>query len=156
MRIVVCDDEILARRVLASIITEAGHEVVAQVATGCDAVEAVKTYQPDVVLIDIYMPEKDGINCAHEINQLENPPAIIFVTASDQHAIKAFQANVIGYVLKPANKDELLQALNKATRLNAAQLNNLKDTTETTKTLSRRHVAARTHRGVEMIALDNI
>lgn len=156
MRIVVCDDEPLARERLVRIVREAGHEVVAQATTGIEAIRAVKEYQPDVILLDIRMPEMDGIRCSKEINMLEHPPAIVFVTAYDHYAIAAFQAHAIGYLLKPANKDELLDVLTKATTLNTAQLNEIRKLEDPTAKPSRQHIAARTHRGVELIALNDI
>ena len=109
MRIVVCDDEPLARERLVRIVQESGHQVVAQATTGAEAIIAVKTQQPDIILLDIRMPEMDGVRCAQELAKLEHPPAIIFVTAYDHYAIAALKANAIGYLLKPANKDELLE-----------------------------------------------
>ena len=84
MRIVVCDDEPLARERLVRIVKESGHEVVAQAKTGIEAIIAVKSEQPDIILLDIRMPEMDGVECAQELATLNHPPAIIFVTAYDQ------------------------------------------------------------------------
>ncbi|WP_201615553.1 LytR/AlgR family response regulator transcription factor [Psychrobacter urativorans] len=156
MRIVVCDDEPLARERLVRIVQESGHEVVAQATTGAEAIIAVKTQQPDVILLDIRMPEMDGVRCATALNELEHPPAIIFVTAYDHYAIAAFKANAVGYLLKPANKDELLEALGKAKSLNAAQLNEIRKLEDPTARPIREHIAARTHRGVELIKLTDI
>ncbi|MFZ2552885.1 LytR/AlgR family response regulator transcription factor [Psychrobacter urativorans] len=156
MRIVVCDDEPLARERLVRIVQESGHQVVAQATTGKEAINAVKEQQPDVILLDIRMPEMDGVNCAQGLNKLQHPPAIIFVTAYDHYAIIAFKANAIGYLLKPANKDELLEALSKAKNLNAAQLNEIRKLEDPTARPIREHIAARTHRGVELIKLEDI
>lgn len=156
MRIVVCDDEPLARERLARIVQESGHQVVAQVTTGAEAIVAVKTQQPDIILLDIRMPEMDGVRCAQALNELEHPPAIIFVTAYDHYAIAALKANAIGYLLKPANKDELLEALKKAKNPNAAQLNEIRKLEDPTARPIREHIAARTHRGVELIKLTDI
>ncbi|WP_201593852.1 LytR/AlgR family response regulator transcription factor [Psychrobacter fulvigenes] len=156
MRIVVCDDEPLARERLVRIVQESGYEVVAQATTGAEAVTAVKLKQPDVILLDIRMPEMDGVRCAQLLNELEHPPAIIFVTAYDHYAITAFKANAIGYLLKPANKDELLDALSKAKNLNAAQLNQIRKLEDPTARPVREHISARTHRGVELIKLKDI
>lgn len=156
MRIVVCDDEPLARERLARIVQESGHQVVAQATTGAEAIIAVKTQQPDIILLDIRMPEMDGVRCAQALNELKHPPAIIFVTAYDHYAIAALKANAIGYLLKPANKDELLEALNKAKNLNAAQLNEIRKLEDPTARPIREHIAARTHRGVELIKLTDI
>lgn len=156
MRIVVCDDEPLARERLTRIVREAGHEVVAQAMTGVEALTAAKTHNPDVVLLDIRMPEMDGIRCAMELNKFDNPPAVIFVTAYDHYAITAFKAHAIGYLLKPANKDELLNALKSASSLNSAQLNHIRQLEDPTAQPLRQHIAARTHRGVELIPIENI
>lgn len=156
MRIVICDDELLARERLIRIVQESGYEVVAQATTGAEAVTAVKLQQPDVILLDIRMPEMDGVRCAQLLNELEHPPAIIFVTAYDHYAITAFKANAIGYLLKPANKDELLDALSKAKNLNAAQLNQIRKLEDPTARPVREHISARTHRGVELIKLKDI
>ncbi len=89
MRIVVCDDEPLARERLTRIVRELGHDVVAQARTGLEAIAAVKKYSPNIIFLDIRMPEMDGIHCAEILNKNENPPAIIFVTAYDHYAINA-------------------------------------------------------------------
>lgn len=156
MRIVVCDDEPLARARLVRIVQELGHQVVAQATTGAEAIIAIKTEHPDVILLDIRMPEMDGVRCAQEINRFEYPPAVIFVTAYDHYAIAAFKAHAIGYILKPANKDELLDALNNAKSLNAAQLNEIRKLEDPTARPLREYIAARTHRGVELIRLKDI
>lgn len=156
MRVVVCDDEPLARERLTRIVKEEGHEVVAQATTGLEAIQAVKQTHPDVILLDIRMPEMDGIRAAKELNELDNPPAIIFVTAYDHYAIAAFKAHAIGYLLKPANREELSQVLNRASTLNSAQLNEIRRLEDPTATNMRQHIAARTHRGVELIPLEHI
>jgi two-component system response regulator AlgR len=156
MRIVVCDDEPLARERLTRIVLESGHEVVAQATTGAEAVIAVKVQQPDIILLDIRMPEMDGVLCAQALNELEHPPAIIFVTAYDHYAIAAFKTNAIGYLLKPVNKNELAEALSKAKSLNKAQLNGIRELEDPTASPLREHIAARTHRGFELIRLKDI
>ncbi|ELA09577.1 LytR/AlgR family transcriptional regulator [Moraxella macacae 0408225] len=156
MRVIVCDDEPLARERLTRIVKEEGHEVVAQAATGIEAIIRAKETSPDIVLLDIRMPEMDGIRCAKELNELAQPPAIIFVTAYDHYAISAFKANAIGYLLKPTNKEELIDALSRASTLNNAQLNEIRRLENPTAQLSRQHIAARTHRGIELIPLSDI
>ena len=156
MRIVVCDDEPLARERLVRIVQKSGHEVVAQAKTGIEAIVAVASQQPDIILLDIRMPDMDGVECAQELAKLQHPPAIIFVTDYDHYAIAALKANAIGYLLKPANKDELLEALQKATNLNAAQLNEIRKLEHPTLRSVREYIVARTHRGVELINLKDI
>lgn len=156
MRVVVCDDEPLARERLIRIVKEEGHEVVDHATTGLEAIACVKQTQPDVILLDIRMPEMDGINCAKQLNELDNPPAVVFVTAYDHYAIAAFKAQAIGYLLKPANKEELVAALSRASTLNSAQLNELRRLEDPTAQPTRQHIAARTHRGVQLIPLSEI
>lgn len=156
MQVVVCDDEPLARERLVRIVKEAGHEVVAQAMTGLEAIAAVKEHQPDVILLDIRMPEMDGVRCAKELNEMPQPPAIIFVTAYDHYAIAAFQSHAIGYLLKPASKEELIDALNKANQLNAAQLNELRKLENPDTLPVRQHIAVRTHRGVNLVPIKEV
>jgi two-component system response regulator AlgR len=138
-------------------VIEAGHQVVGQSSNGVDALAKVDELHPDVLLLDVRMPEMDGIQCAEVLTELDHPPAIIFVTASDQHAIEAFKNQAVGYLLKPVNRDDLSAALTRASRLNAAQLNHLRAANEVEpKPLARQHITARTHRGMELIPLDSI
>ncbi|RYZ78693.1 MAG: response regulator transcription factor [Moraxellaceae bacterium] len=159
MNILVCDDEPLARERLTRMVKAAGHDVVAQAANGIQALEQVRLHQPDVVLLDIRMPEMNGIQCAQALLDLDVPPAVIFVTAFDQHAIDAFNTQAIGYLLKPVNQQQLEMALKRASKLNSAQLNSLQvqsDTGEAKHRPARKHIAARTHRGVELIPIESI
>lgn len=156
MRVVICDDEPLARERLKRIMQEEGHEVVGEGATGLEGIEQVKATHPDVILLDIRMPKMDGIRCAKELSELDNPPAIIFVTAYDHYAIAAFKAHAIGYLLKPANREELNEAMARAAVLNTAQLSEMRRLEERVAQPSRQHIAARTHRGIELIALSDI
>jgi len=156
MKILVCDDEPLARERLSRMVQEAGHTVVAQAINGVDALEKVRQYQPDILFLDVRMPEMDGIRCAEALSCLENPPAVIFVTAFDQHAIDAFRTQAIGYLLKPVNRNDLAEVLGRAGRLNAAQVNHLREIESPNSRPMRNHIAARTHRGMELIPVDSI
>ncbi|ONG38763.1 DNA-binding response regulator [Alkanindiges hydrocarboniclasticus] len=159
MNILVCDDEPLARERLSRMVKVAGHEVVAQAANGFQALEQVRLHRPDVVLLDIRMPEMNGIQCAQALLDLEVPPAVIFVTAFDQHAIDAFNTQAIGYLLKPISQQQLENALKRASKLNSAQLKSLQQHAtagDSDDRPARKHIAARTHRGVELIPIENI
>lgn len=79
MDILICDDEPLAVERLSRLVTQLGHEVVATASYGLEAIEMVKFYEPDVILLDIQMPEMDGLTCAQYLRQLDPMPAIIFV-----------------------------------------------------------------------------
>jgi two-component system response regulator AlgR len=159
MNILVCDDEPLARERMSRMVKAAGHEVVAQASNGIQALEQVRLHRPDVVLMDIRMPEMNGIQCAQALLDLDVPPAVIFVTAFDQHAIDAFNTQAIGYLLKPINQQQLENALKRASKLNSAQLNSLQQQAkdgELQDRPARKHIAARTHRGVELIPIESI
>ncbi len=123
MKILIVDDEPLARERLAKQISElADFEVAAAVENGKLALEFIERASPEIVLFDIRMPVMDGLEAARHLSSFENPPAIIFTTAYDQHALEAFEASAIDYLLKPVRKERLATALSKAKRLNMAQL----------------------------------
>jgi two-component system response regulator AlgR len=123
MKILIADDEKLARLRLMSLITECGEtlQVVAEAKNGLEAVQKWKQTQADVLLLDIRMPEMDGLQVAQALLKLENPPAVIFTTAYDSYALQAFEANALDYLLKPIRKDRLLAALQKAQIFKQAQ-----------------------------------
>jgi two-component system response regulator AlgR len=84
------------------------------------------------VLLDIRMPGMDGLEAAQHLTRLSTPPAVIFTTAYDEHALAAFDANAIDYLLKPIRANRLRQALEKALRLKATQMNGLEELSSTT------------------------
>jgi two-component system LytT family response regulator len=114
IRVVVVDDEELARQLLREYLEADGRvEIVAECANGFEAVKAILEHKPDLVFLDIQMPKLDGF----EVLELIDPGvAVIFVTAYDQYALKAFEANAVDYLLKPFGEDRLWKALDKARR----------------------------------------
>jgi DNA-binding LytR/AlgR family response regulator len=111
MRVLVADDEAPARGKLQRWLSEqADIEVVAESEDGLRAAEAIERLKPDVVFLDIQMPGLSGLEVAAQLEQ-ETAPLIVFVTAFDEHAIKAFELNAIDYLLKPYDKDRLLKTL---------------------------------------------
>jgi len=112
LRVVVVDDEELARRLLVEQLEDDPElQVVAECANGFEAVKAVAEAKPDLLFLDIQMPKLDGF----EVLQLLQPlPAVIFVTAYDQYAIRAFEVNAVDYLLKPFPPERLRSALDKA------------------------------------------
>jgi len=107
---IIADDEPLLRRHLDKSLAEVWPEleVIAKVADGEQALQAIKHNQPDIVFLDIRMPVLDGMTLAQKLNQLANPPLIVFVTAYDDYAIKAFEQNAAYYLLKPISDERLL------------------------------------------------
>lgn len=160
MKVLVCDDESLARDRLVRMLRDAANcEVVGEAENGLEALSKVATLAPDVILLDIRMPVMDGIACAEELARLPNPPAVIFITAFDEHALAAFQVEAIGYLLKPVRRDQLNEALSRATRVNRAQLQHIREQANDDgkpATATRNHITARTHRGLELVPLDEI
>lgn len=123
MRVLIADDEQPARQRLHDLLGEidAPIEIVAEVGDGQSAVDAARSQAVDVALLDIRMPGLDGIAAALQLAQLQPAPAVVFVTAYDEHALAAFDANAIGYLLKPIRLQRLRDALHKAAMLSRAQ-----------------------------------
>lgn len=117
LSVVIVDDEAPARArlrdLLSDIAGEVPNEVVAEAANGRLAVEAIEEHPADVVLVDIRMPEMDGIELARHLSRLEKPPAVIFVTAYDSYAVEAFELNAVDYLVKPVRAQRLTAALQK-------------------------------------------
>jgi two-component system, LytTR family, response regulator AlgR len=124
-RIVIADDEALARRRLVALLGECQDEfpnqVVAEAATGEDAIRAVAESGGDLVLLDIHMPVMDGLAAARQLARLPAAPAIIFLTAYDQHAVEAFEIGALDYLLKPVRLERLRLSLQRARRLTPEQ-----------------------------------
>ena len=131
--------------------------MVATATHGQQAIDMVQFYEPDVVLLDIQMPEMDGLSCAQHLRQLEPMPAIIFCTAYDEHALDAFKSHAEGYLLKPVMQQELQQVLDHLTKLTQAQMSTLKQKEDMNEFNIKRHqIVAKTYRGVELVPVENI
>jgi len=116
-RILVADDEAPARSRLRDLLDEIRDRfplaIVDEARTGKEVLATVNREKVDVVLLDIRMPEMDGMEAARHLAGMSQPPAIIFTTAFDTYAIKAFEVNAIDYLLKPIRAERLLAALGK-------------------------------------------
>lgn len=112
LRVIVVDDEALARALLRELLAaHADIEIIAECGNGFEAVKAVTEKKPDLILLDIQMPKLDGFDVL-ELIGTEVP--VIFVTAYDQYAIKAFQVHAVDYLLKPFGAERLAEALARA------------------------------------------
>ena len=122
MRVVIADDEALARDRLKRFLKDIpGSEVVGEAAEGSRAIELCQEQQPDVVLLDIRMPGMDGLEAARHLITLAEPPAIIFTTAYDAYAIKAFELHAIDYLLKPLDPIAVRDTIRRVVRSGGQQ-----------------------------------
>ena len=114
---IIIDDEALARdRVRAFLSSDPDVSILAEADNGLVALEAIRRHRPDVIFLDIQMPEMDGFSLLAELSPSEMP-IIIFTTAYDEYAIKAFDFHALDYLLKPFSKERFLTALERAKEL---------------------------------------
>ena len=113
-RVLIVDDEPLARERLRRLLeSEPSCELIGECGDGASAVAAIRSTSPDLVFLDVQMPELDGFEVLEKLG-FDKLPAVIFVTAYDQFALKAFEVHAVDYLLKPINPDRLKQALQRA------------------------------------------
>ena len=111
----IVDDEQLAREELAYLLRELEVEVVAQGKNGVEAVNLVREFSPDLLFLDVQMPGLDGFGAIKKLVERKVPlPQVIFATAFDQYAVKAFEVNAVDYLLKPFDKKRVAQAVDRA------------------------------------------
>jgi two-component system LytT family response regulator len=111
LRALIVDDEALARqRIRQLMVDEAGFEVIGEASNGMEAVTLIESLRPDLVFLDIQMPLLDGFGVIDAIGA-ENMPATLFVTAYNEHAVKAFEVHAIDYLLKPFDRDRFKRSL---------------------------------------------
>ena len=114
VRVLIADDEAPARAKLRRLLAaESDVDVVAEAANGADAAEAIGALRPDLVLLDIQMPGVDGFGAIDRVG-LDAMPYTVFVTAYDEHAVRAFAVNALDYLLKPVAPSRLRVAMNRA------------------------------------------
>lgn len=142
LRVVVAEDESLIRLDLVEMLEAGGYDVVTAVGDGEAAVAAVTEHQPDLALLDVKMPRKDGISAAEEIAASGLTPVVLLTAFSDRHLVeRATDAGVMGYVVKPFTWNDLGPALSVAAR-RGADLRDLRDQlrTMTSKLESRKQL----------------
>lgn len=111
MKIIIIDDEPLARGIVKEFLTtHTDLELAAECADGFEGIKAIQQYQPDLIFLDIQMPKINGFEM---LELIENPPQVIFTTAFDEFAIKAFESNAVDYLLKPFSKERFEKAIQK-------------------------------------------
>jgi two-component system LytT family response regulator len=115
MRVLIVDDEPIARRRLSRLLKmEEDVEVVDEVGSGSDALAAIKERKPDLVFLDVQMPDMDGFGVVSALGGETSMPAIVFVTAYNEYAVKAFDVNAVDYLLKPFDPDRFRSAFSRA------------------------------------------
>ncbi|MES2328990.1 MAG: LytTR family DNA-binding domain-containing protein [Bacteroidota bacterium] len=111
MKVIIIDDEILARSMVKEYLAaHPGIEVVQECSDGFEGIKAIQQHQPDLIFLDIQMPKINGFEMLELIDQ---PPAVIFTTAFEEYAIKAFESHAIDYLLKPFSKERFDKAIQK-------------------------------------------
>jgi two-component system response regulator AlgR len=117
MKVLIADDEAPARSRLRAMLAELPDwEVAAEAGDGREAVEQAQALAVDAVLLDIAMPVMDGLEAARHLARLEPGPAVVFCTAYDEHALAAFEAAAVDYLVKPVRLERLREALERARR----------------------------------------
>lgn len=112
IKVIIIDDEPLAREIIRELLkSEKDIEITAECKNGEEAVERINKHSPHLIFLDIQMPKLNGFEVLAQLHKL---PSIVFVTAFDKYAIKAFEVNAIDYLLKPFDKERFLSALNRA------------------------------------------
>jgi response regulator NasT len=144
LRVLIAEDEALTRTILRARLEKLGHQVVAEAENGVQAVEAARTHKPDAIIMDIRMPEMDGIEAARQIIS-EEPCAILFLTAFSEDSLveQAGEAGALAYLMKPFRKEDLPPALEVAVKRfrqmqsQGQEIADLKEALETRKLIER-------------------
>lgn len=156
MKVLIVDDEPPARQRLRRLIDELDDCVIVGEATnGLQAIELTQTEDPDVLLMDIRMPGINGIEAARHLAALDQPPAVIFTTAYDEYAVDAFDAQAVGYLMKPVRRERLARALRHASRLTQTQLAALR-TDDSAGEERRSHICARVRDQLQLVPVPDI
>ena len=144
LKAVIAEDEQLTRTIIRARLEKLGHQVVEEVGDGARAVEAARLHKPDVIIMDIKMPEMDGIEAARIILN-ETPCAILFLSSFNEQELveQASETGALAYLMKPFRKEDLAPALEIAVRrfrqiqAQAGEIEQLKETLETRKIIER-------------------
>lgn len=156
MKVVIADDESLARERLRSLLVEhGGVEVVAEADSGLEALRACAEHRPDVVLLDIAMPGVDGLETARHLSAFDPRPAVVFCTAYDEHALSAFDAAAIDYLMKPIRAERLAVALERARTFVAGRGNQL-PADDNVNRPARTHLCARLRGSLRLIPIEEV
>jgi two-component system, LytTR family, response regulator AlgR len=155
MKVLIVDDEKPARDRLARMVGAlAAFEIVGEAGNGNEALQKAESLDPDIVLMDIRMPEMDGIQAARHLSHLSRPPAVIFTTAFADHALEAFETHAVDYLLKPVRKERLAAALEATAKPNRAQ--SLQNNVVLSELEVRQHICARVRGNLVLIPVEEV
>lgn len=155
-KILIIDDEAPARRRLRDLLDDCRETfpliIADEAANGVEAIDIINRGGIDIILTDIRMPVMDGLEVARHIAKMETAPKLIFTTAFDEYAVKAFELNAIDYLLKPIKFERLLAALNKARKVEASQLDAVAEATSA----RRKHLAIHERGKIVLVPIADI
>ena len=155
MKVLIVDDEKPARDRLARMVGAlVAFEIVGEAGNGKEALQQAESLDPDIVLMDIRMPEMDGIQAARHLSHLSRPPAVIFTTAFADHALEAFETHAVDYLLKPVRKERLAAALEATAKPNRAQ--SLQNNEVLSEFEVRQHICARVRGNLVLIPIEEV
>ncbi len=156
LRVLIVDDEAPARNRVRDLLSDCALkmpiEIAGEAATGRQALEMLPQCDPDVVLLDIRMPEMDGLEVAQHLRKLDEPPAVIFTTAYDVYALKAFEVHAVDYLLKPIRLGRLFDALSRARTITPLKLDVLREL----KPEARTHLSVNERGRIHLIPVGDI
>jgi two-component system response regulator AlgR len=155
MKVLIADDEPLARERLATLLAEIGDiEVVGMAGNGREAVELCAERGAECVLLDISMPVLDGLEAARHLSGLQEAPAIVFCTAYEEHALAAFEASAVDYLVKPVRKERLAAALERARRFTGERFREVSARLPAHK--GRTHICARIRGNLKLVPVEEV
>jgi two-component system response regulator AlgR len=155
VKILIVDDEPLARKRMRRLLEGfADVGIVGEAKSGKEALLRSSVLAPDIVLLDIRMPEMDGLETALHLSQMKHPPAVIFTTAFSEHALAAFEANAVDYLLKPIRRERLQEAISKARKINRVQLIEIGKQEDASR--ARTHVSAYVGGNLQLVPSEQI
>lgn len=168
MKVLIADDEPMARERLRALLADhPDFHLVAEAADGREALDACAEHMPDIVLLDIAMPGIDGLEAARHLATFEPRPAVVFCTAYDEHALSAFDAAAVDYLVKPVRRERLAAALDRARTFVAGRApradsaehaagNGAANGAANGSGRKRSHLCARLRGSLRLIAIDDI
>jgi two-component system, LytTR family, response regulator len=161
LRTLIVDDEPIARRVLREELDSIHDvEIIGEADNGASALEKISADQPDLVLLDLQMPEMGGLEVVRNLKRGTHMPVIVIVTAYDTYALQAFEAGAIDYLLKPVGADRLAEAVERARRLTereaAERLAQIQEVADQPRNTQARRIVGRVGEEYFLLSADEI